>query len=442
MKLLECHVDNFGKLSNYDYRFSEGLTVIQEPNGFGKSTLAAFIKAMLYGFPRTAGRSVAGNERKKYLPWQGGTYGGSLDFEFDGTAYRVWRTFGKTTAKDTFKLWDLTNRRESKHFSEKLGEELFQLDAESFMRSVYMSQSQNTDTTATTSIQAKLGNLVDNTDDLNNYDSAMERLRTARSNYRKFRGNGGLIDGIQEQIEQTERDLAQAETQKDPLERKTETVEKLCQEKEQRDDTLSAIREKITKASAQQATQTLRDQFTELEKDLHDAESAAQALDQSYPKGYPTKTEIAEQSKNILTIGNSQKDLIQLKLRPEDVQCETQNRELFVDETETDAAIRECQKDCEEFVKATERANVQVRKEELERRGKLSRLFQAGEPSDQELRECKDKVRDLSQKQGELTAHQLTAAEANSLSELLQFFDGKSVKELQESRGEDSGLSE
>ena len=134
-----------------------------------------------------------------------------------------------------------------------------------------------------------------------------------------------------------------------------------------------------------------------------DAESAAQALDQSYPKGYPTKTEIAEQSKNILTIGNSQKDLIQLKLRPEDVQCETQNRELFVDETETDAAIRECQKDCEEFVKATERANVQVRKEELERRGKLSRLFQAGEPSDQELRECKDKVRDLSQKQGELT---------------------------------------
>ena len=62
---------------------------------------------------------------------------------------------------------------------------------------------------------------------------------------------------------------------------------------------------------------------------------------------------------------------------------------IFADETETDAAIRECQKDCEEFVKATERANVQVRKEELERREKLSRLFQAGEPSDQELRESK-----------------------------------------------------
>lgn len=36
MKLLECHVDNFGRLSNFDYQFSDGLTVIQEPNGFGK----------------------------------------------------------------------------------------------------------------------------------------------------------------------------------------------------------------------------------------------------------------------------------------------------------------------------------------------------------------------------------------------------------------------
>ena len=53
MKLLECHVDNFGKLSNFDYQFSDGLTVIQEPNGFGKSTLAAFIKAMLYGLQFT-----------------------------------------------------------------------------------------------------------------------------------------------------------------------------------------------------------------------------------------------------------------------------------------------------------------------------------------------------------------------------------------------------
>ena len=231
MKLLECHVDNFGRLSNFDYQFSDGLTVIQEPNGFGKSTLAAFIKAMLYGFPRTAGRNIASNERKKYLPWQGGTYGGSLDFEFEGISYRVWRTFGKTAAKDRFSLRDLTNRSVSTRFTEKLGEELFQLDAESFMRSVYMPQMQNQEAAATTSIQTKLSNLVDNTDDLNNYDSAMDHLRTARSEYRKFRGSGGHIDDIQTQIERLEQKLTDAETKKSPLAEATGKVEALNAEK-------------------------------------------------------------------------------------------------------------------------------------------------------------------------------------------------------------------
>ena len=269
MKLLECHVDNFGRLSNFDYQFLDGLTVIQEPNGFGKSTLAAFIKAMLYGFPRTAGRNIASNERKKYLPWQGGTYGGSLDFEFEGISYRVWRTFGKTAAKDRFSLRDLTNRSVSTRFTEKLGEELFQLDAESFMRSVYMPQMQNQETAATTSIQTKLSNLVDNTDDLNNYDSAMDHLRTARSEYRKFRGSGGHIDDIQTQIERLEQKLTDAETKKYPLAEATGKVEALNAEKAQKEEVLSALREKITKASAQQASRALCDQFTGLEKELH-----------------------------------------------------------------------------------------------------------------------------------------------------------------------------
>ena len=225
MKLLECHIDNFGRLSDFDYQFAPGLTVIRQPNGFGKSTLAAFIKAMLYGFPRTGSRSIAGNERKKYLPWQGGTYGGSLDFEFQGVRYRVWRTFGKTAAKDRFALRDLTNRCDSQRFSEALGEELFQLDAESFMRSVYLSQTQKPETAATTSIQTKLGDLVDNTDDLNNYDSAMARLREKRMQYRKFRGSGGRIDELQEQIRELEGKLAEAEASRGPLAEANRRVE-------------------------------------------------------------------------------------------------------------------------------------------------------------------------------------------------------------------------
>ena len=49
MKLLGCHIENFGKLSDLSLDFHEGINVINEANAWGKSTLAAFLKAMFYG---------------------------------------------------------------------------------------------------------------------------------------------------------------------------------------------------------------------------------------------------------------------------------------------------------------------------------------------------------------------------------------------------------
>ena len=49
MRLLKMHVDNFGRLHDFNFNFEEGLNVILEENGWGKTTMAAFLKAMLYG---------------------------------------------------------------------------------------------------------------------------------------------------------------------------------------------------------------------------------------------------------------------------------------------------------------------------------------------------------------------------------------------------------
>lgn len=196
MKLIRCHIENFGVLSDFDFSFAEGLTTICQSNGFGKSTFAAFIKAMFYGFPRTGARNIVENERKRYDPWQGGKYGGYLEFEVQDVSYRVTRYFGKTAAKDTFSLLDLTNRRPSTRFSEKLGEELFQLDVDSFARSTYVPQLSASDMQATTSIRTKLSNLVDDTNDLRNYDTAEKKLRDYRTKFRAYRGEGAAINEI------------------------------------------------------------------------------------------------------------------------------------------------------------------------------------------------------------------------------------------------------
>ena len=89
MKLLCCHVEQFGTLSNYDRNFSDGLNVIYAENGFGKTTLAAFCMAMFYGLQQSARKQLSENERRKYRPWQGGRYGGWLEFEYRGKNYSL-----------------------------------------------------------------------------------------------------------------------------------------------------------------------------------------------------------------------------------------------------------------------------------------------------------------------------------------------------------------
>ena len=78
MKLISCHIDNFGKLSDFDYEFNDSVNVICEENGWGKSTLSAFLRVMLYGFENEIARDSFKCERKRYKPWGGGVYGGKI----------------------------------------------------------------------------------------------------------------------------------------------------------------------------------------------------------------------------------------------------------------------------------------------------------------------------------------------------------------------------
>lgn len=175
MRIIDCHIENFGKLRDASYSFDAGLNVICEPNGTGKSTLAAFIKVMLFGFSGEKKRSDLENERKRFKPWQGGVYGGYLTFEYQGKAYKLVRTFGTKEIDDTFALYENKTNMETDEFSDCIGEELLMIDESSFCRTVYIAAG-DCETEGTDKISAKLGNLADNTDDINNYETVSKRL--------------------------------------------------------------------------------------------------------------------------------------------------------------------------------------------------------------------------------------------------------------------------
>ena len=44
MRLISCTIENFGKLNNVTYDFTNDCNTICEDNGWGKSTLASFIR--------------------------------------------------------------------------------------------------------------------------------------------------------------------------------------------------------------------------------------------------------------------------------------------------------------------------------------------------------------------------------------------------------------
>ena len=69
MRLLSLYVKSFGKLRDFSYEFTEGFNEIKEDNGFGKTTLAAFIKAMFYGYANNKKTDIDQNDFKHYRPF-------------------------------------------------------------------------------------------------------------------------------------------------------------------------------------------------------------------------------------------------------------------------------------------------------------------------------------------------------------------------------------
>ncbi|MBE6533112.1 MAG: hypothetical protein E7676_06415 [Ruminococcaceae bacterium] len=242
MRLIECYIEGFGKLSKKKYDFSSGFNCINEENGSGKTTLATFIKVMLYGMSDTKKASLEENDRKHYMPWSGGACGGALTFETNKKIYRVERSFALKAADDSFMLYDLTLGKISEDFSEKLGEELFGIDADGFERTVFLSERALSPKSDNKSISAKLSDLVGCDGDICDMDEALKALESARKFYYKKGGSGDLsetkgkigeitrkleeLEEIEHSLSAAEKKLIEARAKGDLIRKETRALEK------------------------------------------------------------------------------------------------------------------------------------------------------------------------------------------------------------------------
>lgn len=101
MKLLDTHIQTFGKLQNQTIHFEDGLNLIYGENESGKSTFHTFLQSMLFGMERGRGRASRTDTFSRYLPWESGSiYGGDLRFEYQDELHTIKRNFLLEPARD------------------------------------------------------------------------------------------------------------------------------------------------------------------------------------------------------------------------------------------------------------------------------------------------------------------------------------------------------
>lgn len=214
MKLLKCHVTAFGKLQNIDIDFTDGLNVFNYENGWGKTSLSVFLKAMFYGLKGGRLKNLNENEREKYKSWNyPGKTGGFVDFSHSGKSFRIERFFGSKESEDTVKLIDLNTGKEYSN-NHDLGKRLFEIDEDGFLSTLFFSQS-DLETKGVAGISAKYNSAVYSVDD----DSFTEALKSIDEKVKKLvkTGGKGIIAEEKNKIAECNKMIERAENASEAL---------------------------------------------------------------------------------------------------------------------------------------------------------------------------------------------------------------------------------
>lgn len=336
MKFIFCHIENFGNLSDFSFEFTEGVNVICEKNGWGKSTFAAFIRAMFYGLEGDRKKNPLENERKKYKPWQGGVFGGQLVFEIRGKQYEISRIFYDREQSDEFELRDVSTNLPSKDYSKKIGEEIFQIDRESFLRTVFLGQ--NDCATATTdNINARIGNLADGANELNNFDTANARLSEILSALTPSRTSGSLAKH-RDEIAQCERIFKEGEGLPAQIE--------LCQEKMHAQEKIyNTLKGGLKDAGQLSAGFAGKTEWLRLKNKVEEKRGEEEAIAARFPGKVPELAKVKEQIAKCTELAKTYERLSLYQLSPEEEKQFSFLADVFWDDVpstqELDAKIKE-----------------------------------------------------------------------------------------------------
>lgn len=293
MKLLSCHIENFGKLHDFSMEFTDGLNTVREENGWGKSTFAAFVRAMFYGLEGERKRKLEENERRRYRPWQGGVFGGQLTFEVKGKRYTVSRIFREKEMQDEFEIRNADTNLVTADYTGRLGEEIFHIDRESFLRTVFIGQN-GCATSPTDDISAKISSLTDHTNDLNSYEDAYARLTEIMNRLNPSRATGS-VSKRRSQITALERIVQDGAGISDSIDRYQERLKTETEEYRRWKKRIQEIGEEQTRVSKLRVMTAQKEEWERLKRTAAARRRTAEELREKFPEDVPAEAAVKRQ---------------------------------------------------------------------------------------------------------------------------------------------------
>lgn len=395
MKLLSCYVENYGKIKKQDFHFDNSLIVYCANNGYGKTTLASFIKAMFYGLEGYRSNTKEFCERQHFYPFDGGLFGGNLTFEIDGKNYKIERFFGeKSENQDECTVY--CDGKSTDIFGNNIGKNIFGIDAKSFERTIFI-DSDKIDISSTASINAKLNNFLDGNEEDADFEQALDILDKKRKEYKKSRNGNDLITETKSKIIELNSAIANVESIKNAL---AEKYKKYDDERVQ----INAFEKQINEAQTQNLVLKDWERYDGFSKAISENLAKIEKIEDDYPFGIPTSDEADNISAQIGEINELKAKLSQSTFDENDEAKLLKLSMKFSDSIPNEVHLEAIEKDIRQHAALEAEISTVGHSKNSESSAKLFHTFSTHCPDKQEIEIAHRKIEEYTLIQKELSA--------------------------------------
>ena len=275
MNIEKLNITGFGKLISKEVQLKDGINIIYAPNESGKSTLASFLRFMLYGFSKKERASEKNpvTSKQKFIPWEGQQAGGSITLKTNGKSYSIQRTAKKTT--QLFSVYDsLTGEQEV--FHKEPGEEFFGISLETFESTAFFGQSAFSGLEMD-ELEAKLRNMATGADEEVSYEKAVTKLKNLHNKIAGFRAGSrskmSVLNGRKALLESKKEELNEvlAGSKSENTQLKKNNLEKISRDIEQKKAQIEEF-QKLNSEKYRFAGEALENKLKEEKDKLYQAE--------------------------------------------------------------------------------------------------------------------------------------------------------------------------